>query len=284
MIARLLMLAFVFAASTTHAFDVTTCGQTVPPREKGILQTDLVCPSGVGVHLGNRASLDMNSFTIHATAGPAIACDGRRCTITSTGDSGDISGTSDVDCITMVPRGRMTLTNLEVHDCRVCVETNTLNAHAHGAIITASAVTVDTCAGPGIDARKVIANTVRVTNAHDIALWAEMALEGTEIEASHNTGVGIFAVRIKATNVIASANTMYGVESFSPMRISGGEMVGNGAYDVVGRTPSSRTSPAVAATTSMDRRAATSASARTTDQSPINFIDTIVESVVNARA
>jgi hypothetical protein len=219
--------------STAYAFDVTTCGQILPTNETGMLQVDLACPAGVGVHLKDRATLDLNGHAIAAPAGPAIACEGRRCNITSTGASpGDVSGSPVADCITMGPRGRMVLSNLDVHDCRTCIETNLLGAHLYGASLSASAVTVDGCAGPGIDARKVRAFGVSVTNASEIALWAEMVLEGKGIDASGNAGIGIFAVRIKADNVVAGDNGSYGVEAFKTIRIRGGEMLGNGLFDV----------------------------------------------------
>ena len=150
-------------------------------------------------------------------------------------DPGDISGSSSVDCITIVPKGKMTVSNVDVHDCRTCIETNTFSAHAYGASLFVSDVTVDTCAGPGINARKVMANGVSVTNAHDVALWAEMKLLGSDITSSGNTGRGIFSVTIKASNVVADNNTFYGVESYNRMTIHGGEMLGNGSYDVIAR-------------------------------------------------
>jgi hypothetical protein len=187
----------------------------------------------VGVHLEDRATFDLNGHAIAVPAGPAIVCEGRRCSITSSSAGpGDVSGSSVADCITMGPRGKMILSNLDVHDCRTCIETNVLGAHVYGANLSASAVTVDGCAGPGIDARKVRAFGVSVTNATEIALWAEMVLEGNVIAASGNAGIGIFAVRIKADNVVANNNGSYGVESFDTMRIRGGEMLGNGLFDV----------------------------------------------------
>src|SRR5512138_517192 len=65
-------------ARTAHALDVTTCDQTVPSFEVGVLQTDLVCPNpntlegciGAGsgapaaVRLEANATLQMNGHSI----------------------------------------------------------------------------------------------------------------------------------------------------------------------------------------------------------------------------
>jgi hypothetical protein len=228
-----LVSGFLAVAPATYALDVTTCGQTVAAGEVGTLQVDLACPAGAGVHLEDRASLDLNGRAIVATGAAAIACEGRHCTITSAGGSpGDVSGSAAVDCITMTPRGRMEISSVHVHDCLTCIETNPRGVHAEGANVRATAVTVDGCEGPGIHARVVKANGVSVTNARDIALWAEMRLKGADITASGNSWIGIFAVSINAENVVANDNGLFGVESFGKMRIRGGEMLGNGHADV----------------------------------------------------
>ncbi len=168
----------------------------------------------MGVHLGDRASLDVHGHAIVATGGPAIACDGRRCSVTSSDvTAGDVSGSASADCITIGPKGKMVLSNLDVHDCRTCIETNVLHAHVYGASLYATAVTVDGCAGPGINARKVQANGVSVTNARDVALWAEMLLKGNDIDVSGNSGRGIFAVTVKADNVVADGNRSWGIDT-----------------------------------------------------------------------
>ena len=101
------VVGIVFLASAAHALDVTSCGQTVPARETGFLQADLACPSGVGVHLADKATLDLNGHTLAATADSAIVCDGKKCRVLSTAGAGDVSGGPDVDCIVMpIPRGK----------------------------------------------------------------------------------------------------------------------------------------------------------------------------------
>ena len=56
----------VSGAAPAAAFDVTACYQTVPGRETGVLQTDLVCDGtgGPNVSLLRHARLDLNGHTI----------------------------------------------------------------------------------------------------------------------------------------------------------------------------------------------------------------------------
>jgi hypothetical protein len=138
---------------------------SAPPR-LGRCTAHLSCAAGVGVHVGDKATLDLDGHALAATANSAIACDGKKCRIlSSTFAPGDVSGAAAVDCILMsIPRGKMVLDNVNVHDCGTCVETNPLSAHGYGANVVATAVSVDGCAGgPGINARKVTATGVTIT-------------------------------------------------------------------------------------------------------------------------
>src|SRR5262245_61959491 len=109
-----LALGVVLCASMAQAFDVTSCGQTVPARETGTLVGDLSCAAGVGVHLGHNATLDLNGHALAATADSAVVCDARRCRIISSAPApGDVSGTAAADCIALPAiRGRMELDNV----------------------------------------------------------------------------------------------------------------------------------------------------------------------------
>jgi hypothetical protein len=73
---------------SAQAFDVDTCGQTVPRGEIGVLQTDLTCPQGalsIAVTLDRRATLDLNGHTL--TGGDvSVACSGARCKVVGPGE------------------------------------------------------------------------------------------------------------------------------------------------------------------------------------------------------
>ncbi len=221
---------------TARGMDVTACGQTVPAGQHGVLVADLTCPSGTGVVVGRRATLDLAGHAIAARGASAIECLGRNCTITSSGGPGEISGTSLIDCIVTEPRTRLRLDNLHVHDCRTCIETNPEYHSGQGAIVNASHVVVDHCADVGINVRVLHADHVSVTQARGwIALWSEMFLEGNNITASDNDQIGIFATHLRARNLWANNNGRYGVSSFGLVSIRGGEILNNGSWDLVAR-------------------------------------------------
>ncbi len=245
--ARLAALASVWAAvllgpaltrgGTAHALDVTACGQTVPAGQRGVLVADLTCPSGTGVSVAARATLDLAGHAIAAGSAPAIECLGHGCTITSSGGPGEVSGTALVDCIVTAPRARLRIDNLHVHDCRTCVETNPEYESGRGALAIASHLAVDHCAEVGINVRALHADHVAVTAAGGwIALWAEELLEGNDITASDNAQTGMFAGRrLRVRNLWASNNGRYGVSSFGLVSIRGGEIRDNASWDLVAR-------------------------------------------------
>jgi hypothetical protein len=83
---KALVLAFVlFAAARVLAVDVTTCGQTVAPREIGTLTADLDCSSAAGafaVDLSDRSTLELTGHTI---SGKGVLCQAR-CAVHGPGD------------------------------------------------------------------------------------------------------------------------------------------------------------------------------------------------------
>src|SRR5215475_8127755 len=67
---------------------ITTCGQSVPAKQTGSLDTDLVCPSSANaVFLDDKATLTFNN---HAISGAEVFC-GRSCTLIGPGEVGQTS-------------------------------------------------------------------------------------------------------------------------------------------------------------------------------------------------
>jgi len=61
-----------------QALDITSCGQTVPAGETGVLVGDLQCdPATRGVTLQYAATLDLNGHALVAPDGWAVWCNGR---------------------------------------------------------------------------------------------------------------------------------------------------------------------------------------------------------------
>jgi len=84
---RVLIAVMIVLPFRAIAFGVTTCGQTVPPGEVGVLQTDLAgCDDGV--FLANRAVLEMAGHAISASH-LGVQCIDERCAVHG---PGDISG------------------------------------------------------------------------------------------------------------------------------------------------------------------------------------------------
>jgi hypothetical protein len=81
--------ALVLLAATTPAawsFDVTSCGQSVPAGERGVLTTDLVCDADLpaAVDLGRSSAFLLNAHSITG-AKIGVACHGR-CRVTGPGE------------------------------------------------------------------------------------------------------------------------------------------------------------------------------------------------------
>lgn len=71
---KILLVATLFAGPASAAtFDVTTCGQTIPDGDTGILQNDLVCAAGTQtVRVGSEAKLELNGHSITALGSGSV--------------------------------------------------------------------------------------------------------------------------------------------------------------------------------------------------------------------
>lgn len=91
---RFLPTLFLLAAlpAAAGAVDVTTCGQTVPPDEVGVLQADLTgCGANdVAVAIADRGKLLLNGHAI-ASGAIGVQCIGRRCSVDGPGEIRDVS-------------------------------------------------------------------------------------------------------------------------------------------------------------------------------------------------
>jgi hypothetical protein len=190
---RIVVAIAVFGAlsgSPARALDITTCGQSVPDEDTGVLQADLDCsadPTEAAVTLGKSSTLDMNGHAIIARV-VAVTCgsDARApsCTIRGHGVApsgvGDISGGAG---IVGAPR-RVTVSDVTVHDV----------------------------AGGGIVVNQsLIATNVTVLRAGWTGISANKKLTATNVVASDNASFGIDSPRIRGTTVTANGNTFSGV-------------------------------------------------------------------------
>jgi hypothetical protein len=188
---RILLPSIVLLARVASAIDITTCGQTVPSFDVGMLQADLVCPnpntsegciaSGMGapaaVDLQANATLQMNGHSI--TGG----CFGVRAFTDSSRRRVAIQGPGLITgaFVGVFFRGRLTISDV------------TLDGNGGGIVSP----------DPSTNKSRIFATNVAANNS------------GGPVE-----GIGITAYRIDATSVTASGNVT-GLYAFSRLRANG---------------------------------------------------------------
>jgi hypothetical protein len=239
------LVAVLLLASRARAFDVTGCGQTVPPGAVGMLTVDLICdrlPQGnpPAVTLADRATLNMNGHSIIAPHNQAIfAADpdlkGGSVHMTVVGP-GEIAGSD----IAIEGAGPITLTNLNIHDNQEGV-LNELDKKS--GIVRAANVTIANSiedpvghgGGVGIQTNSVIANGLTVTGSTFDGFFVRR-IRGTNVVASGSgqthpvcggLGFGIVADRVTLTNLTAQNNGSAGVTATKRVALRNSVVTGN---------------------------------------------------------
>jgi hypothetical protein len=156
-------------AGSASAFDVTTCGETVPAGDVGVLRADLVGCDYYAVELEDGATLQMNGHAILGSIVYSIYCTGRRCTMVGPGEvanGGSARGQGSV-LHDYIGHGRtvMTVSDLDIHDN-----------------------------GLGIAGGLVYVSNVVVTRNRDGGIFA-YRFKATNAQVIDNGGYGIFAGR-----------------------------------------------------------------------------------------
>src|SRR5436190_12695689 len=87
----------LFLVASAGAVDITGCDQEVSAGQVGVLTTDLDCgwpapPGSYGVELEKNATLDLQGHTISGAQWAVYCPDRGRCTVTSTGAKGTLTG------------------------------------------------------------------------------------------------------------------------------------------------------------------------------------------------
>jgi hypothetical protein len=153
-----------------HAFDVTACGQVVPPRETGVLQVDLTgCgSSAVGAFLSDRSELDLNGHAI-ASGAIGVHCTGKRCTVHGPGE----------------------IRNVTVHGLRASFKNARVRVEDVNVHDSAFAGIVADSGRPRITVERVQATG----NAVGIETIFSGQIVGEDVDASNNRSSGIVAGR-----------------------------------------------------------------------------------------
>jgi hypothetical protein len=123
-------------AHSAAAYNIDTCGQTVPDKEIGVLTTDLNCPAAsTAVRVGNGATFDMNGHSITVPDGWAIWCQAQtRCTVIGGGIAGALGEIHDADTGIYLQRGtRLTAESVSIQDCVTGIQGEDWNNGRSGA-------------------------------------------------------------------------------------------------------------------------------------------------------
>ena len=234
---RLAVVVWVLGARAALALDAA-CGLTVPAGQTVVLQADLTCASDpVAIVLDRDTTLDLNGFTLRATAAgaAAVVCEDRSCSVVSSAAApGVISGESTgEDGITIIeylaPVSRMVVDNVTVRDFEE------IGIYATGlGTTTLSNVSVTGCGYQGINGgargRLIVNNVVVNDNADGIA--GPRLVKGVGLTLDGNAGKGMFHVpRAVLTGLTASGNGVAGIEVESTL-LRDSALSGNGQFDI----------------------------------------------------
>lgn len=219
---RILLPSVLLLASVAHALDVTSCGQTVPSFDTGILQTDLVCPNPntgddclaatgapAGVDLQANATLQLNGHTI--TGG----CFGVRALLATSKRPASIQGpgliTGSFFGIFFI--GRLTISDvtLDANGAGVVSPGSSTN---HSRLIATNVVannSVGPFEGSGLSAYRIDATSVTTNGNVSAGISVESRLRATNVQ-SNNNGHGVFGLnKIRIDGLTATNNVYNGV-------------------------------------------------------------------------
>jgi hypothetical protein len=221
------------------AVDVTTCGQTVPDREIGVLQTDLVCPNPgtiddclsptapVAVNLAKRGSLDLNGHTITGGCyGVRTASDyhGRH-TITGPGTiTGAVIGVEFT--------GRLTISDVNVDDNWggiLSVKTSTNRSSRLIATNVSASGSTGPLSGEGFWAPKVVLENCTANGNVGVSISADLRLVGRGVSAN-DCGTGVISLgRLVLDGFTITNSTYSGIIAQRAANLKNGIVTGTGA-------------------------------------------------------
>ncbi len=229
----------VLFVGTASAVDITTCGQTVPSGDVGVLLNDLVCPTtGPAVIVENMGTLKLQGFTFEGGS-VGVDCTGMRCAVDDAeGPRGLILGATPLGDTQAGVRfhRRARIDNVEIRNVgigamgggRLEIVNSNIDICASHCIdakrVVATDVAIDGAAGDGIHARRFKTDSedggVTVTQCGGNGITATRAFFGLSVEASDNGGDGIVARKIKGTEISAYDNGGVGIRAETGPRIS----------------------------------------------------------------
>lgn len=193
----------VFAAATASAqVSITTCGQTVPAGETGVVEVDITCGTDIGmfvVRVENGGTLDLAGHTL-AGGNAAVRCEDRRCTVTSTVGVGTIRDTGTAGISVPYDRGRLEVSNITLDNNGIGVLANFSRGRVSGEQVTL------TGSGIGIQARKIQLTGLTATGNYRVTQSPKTILEDSTVTASDDTAISGRAAVLKNSTVTGSGS------------------------------------------------------------------------------
>ena len=214
--------AIVSAVIVSTAFEsraadipITGCGQTVPSAQRGVLQSDLVCPVGApgtgAVLLERNATLELNGHRITGGfAGVAGTLGGQGPALYRVFGPGEITGAEiGIDAQPTSEIGSLVVRDVSIHD----------NAQA------------------GARASKQLTATNVSADRNDVGLVANLLI-ARNVSANDNVrrvfpgaGLGISARQLRGRDITVTGNETVGIQTFAA-NVTRLLAIGNGDFGV----------------------------------------------------
>ncbi len=192
------------ATAASPPVQITSCGQSVPPRAHGVVANDLSCPASdpFVVEVQDRGTLDVAGHTL-AGGGDVVRCSGK-CIVTSSAGHGTLRDSDNgLRALGKVVKP----SNLDfVNDgVGILADFNTTNVRGSQLTITG---------GFGISAKRVRVDGLTVTGAFPAIQSQYVALSASSV-----TGCGGSAIRggrVRLVGSTMSGNTPVDLETLYP--------------------------------------------------------------------
>jgi hypothetical protein len=220
---RILLPSIVLLAGVAQAIDITTCGQTVPSFDIGVLQTDLVCPnpntadgclaSGMGapaaVDLQANATLQMNGHSITGGCYGVRAFTGSSRRRLAIQGPGLITGAF----LGVFFEGRLTISDVTLDGNGAGIvspdpSTNQSRIFATNVAANSSVGPID---GSGISAYRIDATSVTANGNVSAGIYAASRLRANGVTANDDA-YGLYSPgKVAIDGLTATNSTYYGV-------------------------------------------------------------------------
>jgi hypothetical protein len=180
---------------------ITTCGETVPAGQTGVLDADLTCPGGpgtFGVLVENRGTLDLAGHTL-AGANAGVRCE-NRCVVTSSIGTGTIRDAETAGIAVLYERGVLEVSNVSLDDNLYALLADFLHGKVFGTQVTL------TGSGIGIQARKIRLTGLTATGNYRVAQARKTMLTDSTVADSGDTAISGHAAVLNNSSVTGSAS------------------------------------------------------------------------------